>query len=273
MGGELRIDGITKAFGGNVVLKDVSLTARADAVTALIGPNGAGKSTMANIISGFIRPTVGRVHLDDHDLTGLPMRQRAALGLGRTFQNLEVFVGLTVEENVMMGAYQAGRSGYLGAMLGLRGVRREERRIRDRASALLNDWGLGKVTHRLVEELSFGEAKLVELARVLAMDPEIVVMDEPAAGLPPSAAKEVGARIERLSREGITLLLIEHNMQLVMGVADHLVVLDHGEVIAEGPPEVVRADEQVIEAYLGRAAREARTAGHGAVEHTPDEGS
>ena len=254
MAGELRIDRVTKRFGGNVVLKEASLAAAAGAVTALIGPNGAGKSTLANIVSGFTPATSGGVTLDGRDIIGLPIRQRAALGLGRTFQNLEVFVGLTVEENVMMGAYQSGRSGYLSAMLGHRGVRREERRMRDHARSLLDDWGLGGVAHRLVEELSFGEAKLVELARVLAMDPEVVIMDEPAAGLPPSAAKDVGANIARLSQEGITVLLIEHNMQLVMGVADHLVVLDHGEVIAEGVPDTVRADDRVIEAYLGRGA-------------------
>lgn len=261
MGGELRIQGVTKAFGGNVVLDDVSLTAAPGAVTALIGPNGAGKSTLANIISGFIPATAGGVHLDDRDISNLSMRDRAVLGLGRTFQNLEVFVGLTVQENVMMGAYQTGRSGYLGAMLGLGGVRQEERRMRDHASSLLAEWGLGQVGDRLVEELSFGEAKLVELARVLAMGPAVVVMDEPAAGLPPAAAKDVGTHIERLSAGGITVLLIEHNMQLVMGVADHLVVLDHGQVIAEGRPDAVQSDERVIEAYLGRAARASRTGG------------
>lgn len=258
MGGVLLVDEVSKAFGGNVVLDCVSLQAEAGAITALIGPNGAGKSTLANIISGFIPSSSGRVVLNDADLSAETMRRRAMLGLGRTFQNLEVFTGMTVLDNVMMGTYTTGKTGYLAAMLAMGRVGTEERRMRTRATALLHDWGLEGVVDRRVEELSFGEAKLVELARVLAMDPEIIVMDEPAAGLPPAAAHDVGARIQRLAEDGITVLLIEHNMQVVMGVADTIVVLDQGRVIARGRPEVVRADTRVIEAYLGRAGAQAR---------------
>lgn len=258
MGGVLDIEEVSKAFGGNVVLDEVSLRADAGAVTALIGPNGAGKSTLANIVSGFIPATRGRVLLDGDDLLAQTIRQRVTRGVGRTFQNLEVFVGMSVVENVMTGTYATGRTGYPAALLGTRRVAREERHMHDRAMSLLADWGLAGVADRRVEELSFGEAKLVELARVLAMEPEIIVMDEPAAGLPPSAAHDVGGRIKHLSEEGITILLIEHNMQVVMGVADTIVVLDQGTVIATGPPETVRTDQRVIEAYLGRAGAAAQ---------------
>ncbi|WP_328855327.1 ABC transporter ATP-binding protein [Microbispora hainanensis] len=247
----LVITGVSKSFGGVRVLNDVSLTVRPAMVTALIGPNGAGKSTLANIVSGFERPDQGRIEVAGRDLTGQRPELRASAGLARTFQNLEIFKGLTVLENVMMGAYGRGGSGLVGALLAPPGARREERRLRTAARELLERFGLADSADVPVESLPFGQAKLLELARVLALDPHVVVLDEPAAGLPATSARMVGEQVTSMARAGVAVLLIEHNMQLVMEVSDHIAVLDHGELLTVGDPAEVRADPRVIEAYLG----------------------
>ncbi|MEU7689051.1 ABC transporter ATP-binding protein [Microbispora hainanensis] len=247
----LVITGVSKSFGGVSVLNDVSLTVRPAMVTALIGPNGAGKSTLANIVSGFERLDRGRIEVAGRDLTGQRPELRASAGLARTFQNLEIFKGLTVLENVMMGAYGRGGSGLVGALLAPPGARREERRLRTAARELLERFGLADSADVPVESLPFGQAKLLELARVLALDPHVVVLDEPAAGLPATSARMVGEQVTRMARAGVAVLLIEHNMQLVMEVSDHIAVLDHGELLTAGDPAEVRADPRVIEAYLG----------------------
>ena len=247
----LTVEGIGKQYGGVEVLQGVDLTAEPGRVTALIGPNGAGKSTLANVISGLVTPDAGTIRFGGEDITGWPAYRRAALGIGRTFQNLELFTGLTVLENVVMGAYRNARVGFFRALLRTPAVVAEERELTARARDALDQLGIGHLAGRTVDSLGFGEAKLLEPARVLAMDPKLMVMDEPAAGLPPDGARVLAEWIAGLARSGIAVLLIEHNMKLVMEVSDYIYVLDHGVELAAGTPEAIRGDARVIEAYLG----------------------
>ncbi len=239
---------ISKSFGGVQVLQNVSLTAEAGKLTALIGPNGAGKSTLANIISGLVPADSGRVLLDDHDLTRLPAYKRARMGLSRTFQNLELFSGLTVRENAVLGAFRELRGNPWYSPLRARGSARDLGSIADEA---LVNLGIAHLASRPVDELGFGDAKLVEPARLLAAQPVALVMDEPAAGLAWKGAQALGRWMRDLAVAGVAVVLIEHNMRLVMEIADHIAVLDHGTLIAEGSPAEIRRNETVLEAYLG----------------------
>lgn len=232
----LELRGVGKRYGGVEVLRNVSVTVRAGAVTALIGPNGAGKSTLANVASGMVRPDAGSVALNGADVTSLAPWRRGVRGLGRTFQNLELFAGMTVLENVMVGAHA-------------RGLRRAQ--LRAASVAALERFEIAHLAERRVESLSFGEAKLVEPARMLVGEPRVAILDEPAAGLPPASADALAGRIGALAADGIGVLLIEHNVPLVMGLADRVVVLVEGAVLTEGAPADVRADHRVVDAYLG----------------------
>jgi len=232
----LAVENVEKAYGGVQVLRGVSLEVRAGSVCALIGPNGAGKSTLANVVSGMTLPDSGTVRLGGEDITALPAWKRAARGLGRTFQNLELFAGLTVLENVVVGGYALGLP---------------VSELRARGLAALERFGIASLADRRVESLAFGEAKLVEPARMLVGEPKVAILDEPAAGLPPDSAEQLAERIAALCRDGLGVLLIEHNVPLVMDLADRVVVLESGAVLADGPPGEVRADQRVIDAYLG----------------------
>jgi ABC-type branched-subunit amino acid transport system ATPase component len=259
MSSGLRVRAVSKRYGGVQVLDAVSLAAPPGEVTALIGPNGAGKSTLANVISGFVAPEQGEITLDGRSLAGAPAAARAPLGLGRTFQNLEIFTGMTVLDNVMMGAYSTGRAGLRRAVLPRRGARREDGELRAKALAMLAEFELEHAADVAVEELAFGQAKLVEMARVLVLGPSVLVLDEPAAGLPPASADALATRISGLAERGVGVLLIEHNMKLVMSISDRVIVLDQGRVLVEGAPAQVQADVRVIEAYLGPSYQRAES--------------
>ncbi|SCL20062.1 amino acid/amide ABC transporter ATP-binding protein 1, HAAT family [Micromonospora pallida] len=238
----LEVVDIRKRFGGLEVLHGVSMRAEMGRVTALIGPNGAGKSTLANIISGYVRADSGRVVFAGHDLTRKRVHQRAALGLGRTFQNLELFHGMSVAENVTLGRYRSAR---------LRWFTGPGRHDAPAVTEALRTLTLADQRDQDVGSLSFGRAKMVEPARVVVAEPSMIVMDEPAAGLTSARKAAFGHWIRGLLSPTTGVVLIEHDMQLIMSVSDYIYVLDHGVLIADGTPDEVRRNDKVREAYLG----------------------
>ena len=251
----LEIAGLSIRFGGLAALSEVDLAVGAGEIFALIGPNGAGKTTVFNVLTGLYRPSAGRVRFDGHDLLARAPHAVARLGVGRTFQNTEVFRGLSALDNVLIGAHARLRGHVVAAALGLPGVRREERSARERARALLARVGLGDAADRDAAGLPLGLQKRVELARALALEPRLLLLDEPAGGLNPTETRELMRLITSLRDEGrLTILLVEHNMELVMGVSDRVAVLQHGRRLAEGTPAEVSRDPAVVAAYLGDEA-------------------
>jgi len=248
----LAINNLTKNFGGVKALNRVSFAVEAGEILGLIGPNGAGKTTCFNLVNGLIPPNAGSIRLAGRELVGLPPYRRAALGLARTFQNIQLFGGMTVRENILTGQHLGQEVGRLEALLPLAKVKRAQVQARERSEALLRLVGLAGKGDGPAESLAYGEQRRLEIGRALAQGPQLLLLDEPAAGLNPRETEDLMALLEELRRLGLTLLVIEHDMTLVMGLCDRLVVLDHGEVIAAGPPREIRRDPQVIEAYLGR---------------------
>lgn len=250
----LAVEGLTKVFGGVVALDDVSFEVAEHSITALVGPNGAGKTTLFNIVAGAYPPTAGRVRLAGRPLNGLPAHARVALGIGRTFQNALLFDNMTVLENVMVGRHARSRQGLLAAALRLSAMRQEEERIFLAAMRCLNLVGLGMHAHVRAGSLPFGQQRLAAIARALAGEPKLLLMDEPAAGLNTLERQSLADLIRTIQEMGITVLLVEHDMTLVMQLAERVVVLDHGRKLAEGTAAEIRKNRQVIAAYLGAEA-------------------
>jgi len=248
----LGVEDLSISFGGLAALSDLSFEVRDREIFALIGPNGAGKSTVFNVITGLYPPARGRVTLGGDDLIALAPHQIARRGVARTFQNTEVFRQLTALDNVMIGRHTHLRAGVIRGALWLPGVRREESRARESAYALLARLGLGDVAAVEAGSLPLGAQKRLEIARALASEPRLLLLDEPAGGLNPTETQTLMTVIRRLRDEnGLTIVVVEHDMELVMGISDRVAVLDHGRKIAEGRPHEIAADAAVIEAYLG----------------------
>ena len=247
----LKIDKIKKAFGGLVALNECSLDVKENSITGLIGPNGSGKTSLFNVITGFYRPDEGAIIFKGQEITRLSPHEITLEGIVRTFQITRVFSGLTVLENMLYAPKNQQGEKFLRALFQIGPIRRQEKINRQKAMDLLELVGLAELHSEYGANLSYGQKKLLELGRALLTSPELIMLDEPAAGINPTMIKKMSQVILDLHQEGKTFLIIEHDMQFVMGICEKVFVLDFGEKISEGPPEVIQKDENVVKAYLG----------------------
>jgi branched-chain amino acid transport system ATP-binding protein len=248
----LKTEGVLMRFGGLVAVKNFEIAVEEGRIVSLIGPNGAGKTTCFNIVTGFYRPTEGRVLFRDRDITGLPPHRVCGTGIARTFQNIRLFGSETVLQNVMVGCRVRQKAPWWAAPLELPLYRREEREIREKSRELLRALGLEALAAERADSLPYGAQRRLEIARALATDPSFLLLDEPAAGMNPQESQDLMGFIREIrDRFRLTILLIEHDMKVVMGISEKIWVLDYGELIAEGSPEEIRGNRRVIEAYLG----------------------
>ncbi len=251
----LRVDGLSKSFRGLQAVAGYNLTLNEGEILGIIGPNGAGKTTIFHLLTGFLKPTAGRIRFADHDITGAPSPRIARLGLARTFQNIRLFDKLTVLENVTVAAQLHTRYNIFEVVSGWPTFAAKERRVRARAMELLDLLGLADLRERRVDGLAYGDKRRLEIARALATGPKVLLLDEPAAGMNPRESDDLHALILSLRRDfALTIVLVEHDMRLVMNLCERLQALSYGSVIAEGTADEVRQHPSVIESYLGRAS-------------------